>query len=78
MAGSVLMLVAIVYVVIQPELRTFDIVAITNSLTEHPLRPELQILLFAAFAVAFAIKVPMFPSTHGFPMPTWRRPPQGP
>ena len=32
MAGSVLMLVAIVYVVIQPELRTFDIVTITNSL----------------------------------------------
>jgi NADH-quinone oxidoreductase subunit M len=61
MAGSVLMLVAIVYVVIQPELRTFDVVAITNSLAEHPLRPDLQILLFAAFAVAFAIKVPMFP-----------------
>src|SRR5512136_1067852 len=61
MAGSVLMLVAIVYVVIQPELRTFDIVTITNSLAEHPLRPDLQILLFAAFAVAFAIKVPMFP-----------------
>src|SRR5512136_1251767 len=40
MAGSVLMLVSIVYVVI---------------------RPDLQILLFAAFAVAFAIKVPMFP-----------------
>src|SRR5512136_1179813 len=61
MAGSVLMLVAIVYVVLQPELRTFDIVTITNSLAEHPLRPDLQILLFAAFAVAFAIKVPMFP-----------------
>jgi NADH-quinone oxidoreductase subunit M len=61
MAGSVLMLVAIVYVVIQPELKTFDIVTITNSLAEHPLRPDLQILLFAAFAVAFAIKVPMFP-----------------
>ena len=61
MAGSVLMLVAIVYVVIQPELRTFDIVTITNALAEHPLRPDLQILLFAAFAVAFAIKVPMFP-----------------
>jgi len=61
MAGSVLMLVAIIYVVIQPELRTFDIVTITNRLAEHPLRPDLQILLFAAFAVAFAIKVPMFP-----------------
>jgi NADH-quinone oxidoreductase subunit M len=61
MAGSVLMLVAILYVVIQPELRTFDIVTITNSLADHPLRPDLQILLFAAFAVAFAIKVPMFP-----------------
>ncbi len=35
--------------------------------------PSTQMLLFIAFAAAFAIKVPMWPCIHGCPMPTWKR-----
>ena len=62
MAGSLLMLVAILYLVslhsaqIRPaELRPAD------SSTTSPFRCATQRWLFAAFALAFAIKVPMFP-----------------
>jgi NADH-quinone oxidoreductase subunit M len=71
MAGSVLMLIAILYIAYTPMKSAtgaeamaflgFDIVTLTNTLTSTPLTPHLQIILFAAFALAFAIKVPMFP-----------------
>jgi len=61
MFGSALMLVAIIYMALQPHLRSFDVVAITETLGSLPLRPGLQLLLFGGFALAFAIKVPMFP-----------------
>lgn len=61
MAGSVLMLVAILYLAFQPGVASFDIVSITASLNSVPFKPHIQYLLFAAFAVSFAIKVPMFP-----------------
>ncbi len=61
MAGSVLMLVAIIYLALLPEVQGFDIVAITAILSRKPLAGELQLVLFGAFALAFAIKVPMFP-----------------
>jgi NADH-quinone oxidoreductase subunit M len=68
--GSLLMLVAIVWLYIassrggQPG--TFDLVALTDP-TSSPLAnstalgPMARMLLFLAFALAFAIKVPMFP-----------------
>jgi NADH-quinone oxidoreductase subunit M len=61
MVGSLLMLVAILYVVITYEQLaghyTFDL----QELSTLVLPAVPQYLCFAAFAVAFAIKVPMFP-----------------
>jgi len=63
MVGSVLMLIAILWLYFhsadpQTGLRTFDLLAIMQSA-----RPDLhaQMWLFSAFALAFAIKVPLFP-----------------
>jgi len=61
MIGSLLMLVAILYVVSayksQMGVMTFEYSKLLNTV----LSPEKQWLLFLAFALAFAIKVPMFP-----------------
>jgi NADH-quinone oxidoreductase subunit M len=62
MAGGVLMLVGILALYVQLGARpggeyTFDLLKIWGA----PLPFETQAWLFAAFAVAFAIKVPMFP-----------------
>jgi NADH-quinone oxidoreductase subunit M len=61
MVGSLLMFVAIVYVAVQYQQLTgvwsFDI----RQLTALVLDGQTQLLLFIAFALAFAIKVPMFP-----------------
>ena len=57
MAGSALMLVAFFALFKASGLATFDIAA----LARHPVDHGLQMWLFAAFALAFAIKVPMFP-----------------
>jgi NADH-quinone oxidoreductase subunit M len=61
MAASVLMLVAIfaVHIIGQGQLgeRTFDL----TRLTEMTIPPGLQSWLFAAFALAFAVKVPVWP-----------------
>ena len=62
MAGSVLMLVAFIVLYRASGLGTFDVLALSRV----DLRPDLQTWLFAAFALAFAIKVPMFP------FHTWR------
>ncbi|MBS2022804.1 MAG: NADH-quinone oxidoreductase subunit M [Deltaproteobacteria bacterium] len=59
--GSVLMLLAIFYVWSQSGnggSRTFDYPTLLASAS---FTPEVQMWLFAAFALAFAIKVPMFP-----------------
>ncbi len=56
MAGSALMLVAIL--VLRYYSGTFDL---TKILAEASLDPGLQRWLFLAFALAFAIKVPLFP-----------------
>jgi NADH-quinone oxidoreductase subunit M len=55
MAGSALMLVAILVLYFQGG--TFDLLA----LQKLSLAPNLQIWLFVAFGLAFAIKVPLFP-----------------
>jgi NADH-quinone oxidoreductase subunit M len=61
MAGSALMMVAMLYVVLRHAAATgaysFDVI----SLYETPLSYTEQVLCFAAFAVAFMIKVPMVP-----------------
>lgn len=65
MVGSVLMLAAIIYMYLHGMdaiggERTFDILKLTeNAHLSFPL--SIQMWLFAAFALAFAIKVPMFP-----------------
>ena len=61
MVGSLLMLVAILYVVGSYEeltgRYTFDLIALYDMVLPF----EDQLLLFSAFALAFMIKVPMFP-----------------
>ena len=61
MAGSVLMLAAIIY--IYNKTRTFSYPAILEMLANGKLvfPPAEQMVLFLAFFVAFAIKVPLFP-----------------
>jgi NADH-quinone oxidoreductase subunit M len=55
MAGSALMLVATIVIYLWGG--TSDLVALLNT----PVAPWLQMWLFAAFALAFAVKVPLFP-----------------
>ena len=57
MAGSALMLVAFFALYKASGMATFDVLV----LAKHPVDPHLQMWLFAAFALAFAIKVPMWP-----------------
>jgi len=57
MVGSVLMLVAILVTYFQMPERTFDLFAWYGA----GFGPQLQLWCFLAFALAFAIKVPMFP-----------------
>ncbi|MGH9659869.1 MAG: complex I subunit 4 family protein, partial [Bryobacteraceae bacterium] len=61
MAGSVLMLAAILYLYSQAD--TFDFPAIVGLLASGRLSLDMfeQMLLFLAFFFAFAIKVPLFP-----------------
>ena len=61
MAGSVLMLAAIIYLYNQAG--TFDYVEILRQLQIGHLALEFaaELLLFLAFFIAFAIKVPLFP-----------------
>ena len=56
-AGSALMLVGFIVLYRATGLHSFDL----SQLVRQPVSPELQMWLFAAFALAFAIKVPMFP-----------------
>lgn len=57
MIGSVLMLAAIIYLYYQAQ-GTFDYALWLQNLK---LAPHAQLILFSAFALSFAIKVPMFP-----------------
>src|SRR3974390_1142507 len=63
MAGSLLMLLAIIYLFFANGASTFDLVQISQALANGTLqlsRNE-EFWLFMAFLVAFAIKVPLFP-----------------
>jgi NADH-quinone oxidoreductase subunit M len=57
MAGSMMMLVAFLVLYRSSGVHSFDL----EALAMRPVDPSLQMWLFAAFALAFAIKVPMFP-----------------
>jgi len=61
MAGSALMLVAIIY--LYNKTQTFSYPAMLDMLASNRLTftPQEEILLFLAFFIAFAIKVPLFP-----------------
>ena len=57
--GSLLMLVAIIALYFTYQ--TFDYSALIQAMAAQPLAPRPQALLFGAFALAFFIKVPLFP-----------------
>ena len=59
--GSLLMLVAILYLYSAYHAATGEFTFDLLRLYETPLGHSAQLWLFAAFALAFAIKVPMFP-----------------
>jgi NADH-quinone oxidoreductase subunit M len=61
MAGSVLMLIAIIWIAYQHQSVTGVISFDVQDLLALNIPAALQIWLFLAFAVAFAIKVPVFP-----------------
>ncbi|MDA2937862.1 NADH-quinone oxidoreductase subunit M [Acidobacteria bacterium AH-259-A15] len=63
MAGSLLMLAAIISLYFFNEAQNFDLVEITQKLSsgEIVLSPLAERLLFLAFFLAFAVKVPLFP-----------------
>ena len=61
MAGSVLMLAAILWVVAAGHAATGAWTFSIPALYGAALTPEAQFWLFAAFALAFAVKVPLFP-----------------
>jgi len=57
MAGSLLMLVAIIWLYLKTGSKSFALPAMLDLQID----PKAQLFLFAAFALAFAIKVPLFP-----------------
>lgn len=61
MFGSLLMLVAILYLVFEYKAYAGQLSFDMMQLLKMPIAPEVQMWLFAAFALAFAIKVPLFP-----------------
>ena len=61
MFGSVLMLVAILFLSYHTYQETGIITFSIERILQSPIAPEIQFWLFAAFALAFAIKVPLFP-----------------
>lgn len=63
MTGSLLMLVAIITLYFFNDAKDFDLVRITDRLSsgEISISPVAELLLFLAFFIAFAIKIPLFP-----------------
>lgn len=61
MAGSALMLVAIIAVALLSGTSSFHLFDLLYGLPRAGLSPSLQMLLFFAFALAFAVKIPLFP-----------------
>jgi NADH-quinone oxidoreductase subunit M len=67
MAGSLLMFLAIIYLYVHlsragpPGLHIFRVDELPAALRLAPLAPSIAMVLFLAFALSFAIKVPLFP-----------------
>ena len=61
MAGSLLMFLAILYIAIRHQALTGDWSFLLEDLYQTSFTGTVQTLLFLAFAIAFAIKVPVFP-----------------
>jgi NADH-quinone oxidoreductase subunit M len=64
MVGSLLMLLGIIYLYLHLDragVGTFELTSIYRELQAHPLPPTAQLMLFLAFGLSFAIKVPLFP-----------------
>jgi len=63
MVGSLLMLVAILYLFFANGATTFDLMQISQNLASGTLQlsPATELWLFLAFLLAFCIKVPLFP-----------------
>ena len=61
MAGSLLMFLAILYVAARHRALTGSWSFLLSDLTRIDFPPTVQAILFFAFALAFAIKVPVFP-----------------
>ncbi len=62
LAGSVIMLLAILAIYFKADATTFDIPTLMAALADHARFPDsLKVWLFWGFFFAFAIKVPMFP-----------------
>jgi len=72
-SGSLFMLVGIIYLYLQTPNNTFDLMQFYNL---H-LAPEQQTLVFAAFFIAFAIKIPLFPFHTWQPDTYTEAPPAG-
>ena len=53
---------------------TFSIPELTIGLIKHPMPVPLQLLVFSALFIGFAIKVPLFPLHTWLPWPTWKPP----
>ena len=71
MVGSLMMLFAILYIYATAPVvgaRSFDLLVLTHAIQSAPYSIEVELLLFAAFALSFAIKVPMFPFHTWLPL----------
>jgi NADH-quinone oxidoreductase subunit M len=71
-AGSLFMLLAIIYLHLQTPARTFDI----HDFYDLQLKPQQQTWVFWAFFLAFAIKMPVFPF-HTWQPDTYTEAPSG-
>jgi NADH-quinone oxidoreductase subunit M len=74
LAGSLLTFVGLLAIVLWDyqnngeHILRFSIPALTRGLTDHPLPPNLQLLIFIALFAGFAIKVPLFPLHTWLPL----------
>lgn len=64
--GSLFILVAALTMAFYGDTVTFDMSAIASK----DFGLNLQLLLYGGFLIAYGVKLPIFPFTHGCPMPT--------
>jgi NADH-quinone oxidoreductase subunit M len=59
--ASVFMLVAVIYLYVHTQPRSFEYTAFRDLIAGHAISPEALQWLFLGFFIAFAVKVPLFP-----------------